>query len=66
VSTGWRYVFSDGEERKSQIYALLHLKENPDLRVVFSELTMAGTKETDVTERLRSVLASAPQYGETP
>lgn len=56
MSTGHRYVFSDGEEFKSQINALLHLKTNPDLRVVFSEVSMAGVKETDVTDRLRSVL----------
>ena len=33
-----------------------HPERNPDLRVVFSELTMAGTRETDVTEKFRSLL----------
>ena len=56
MSTGHRYVFSDGEEFKSQLNALLHLKNNPKLQVVFSEVSMAGVRETDVTERFRAIL----------
>ena len=62
MSTGWKWVFSDGQEFKSQLDALLHLKNNPTLTVVFSELSMAGIKKTDVTKRFKAILDNNP-YG---
>ena len=56
MSTGHRYVFSDGFESKSQLTALLHLKAHPELTVERSELSMAGTTKTDVTETFRRTL----------
>ena len=62
MSTGRGYVFSDGAAFASQLDALLHLKRNPTLTVEFSELSMAGVKTTDVTEKFRSILNDHP-YG---
>ena len=62
MATGQKYVFSDGMECKSQLDALLHLKNNPTLTVIFSELTMAGVRETGATERLQAILNDNP-YG---
>lgn len=60
MSIGWKWVFSDGEEFNSQLEALLHLKRNPALTVEFSELSMAGEKRTDVTEKFRTMLTDHP------
>ena len=54
VSTGWRWIRDDGEEYKSQRLAVLSFGERPESRFIFSELSMAGTKETDVTDELRA------------
>ena len=62
MSTGRKWDFSDGEEFKSQLDALFHLKRNPTLTVEFSELDMSGEKRTDVTEKFKSILNDHP-YG---
>lgn len=56
MSTGWKYVTSDGQEFKSQVQAKEYLRTHPDIRIYFSELSMAGTKETDVTQQFRDSL----------
>lgn len=53
MSTGWKYIRDDGEEFKSEMQAALTLRERPESTFVFSELSMAGEKRTDVTEKLR-------------
>lgn len=60
MSTGHKWVFSDGRDFRSQLQALLHLKNNPTLTVVFSELTMGGTRETDVTANFKRILNNNP------
>lgn len=54
MSTGWKYILSDGRIVKSQMEVKLALAKNPDLTVQFSELSMAGTKLTDVTEKFKN------------
>lgn len=56
MTTGWKWIRDDGEETKSQLGALALLREKPDSRIFFSELSMAGEKRTDVTEQLLAVL----------
>lgn len=61
MSTGCRYIFSNGEVFRSQLNALLYLKRNPSLRVIKSEkseLSMAVVKETDVTDDFTSILSN--------
>ena len=56
MSTGWRWIRSDGRVYKSQLQALQGLRERPDLKMEFSELTMAGEKRTDVTAEWLEIL----------
>lgn len=56
MSTGWKWITSDGQIFKSQLDAKRALMENPELRITFSELSMAGVKETDVTEQFKKAL----------
>ena len=65
MSTGWKYVFSNGEEFKSSVAARQYLKEHPTLTVVFSELSMAGAKLTDVTEDFRKALSAREEGADT-
>lgn len=53
MTTGWKWIRDDGEEFKSQRCAMLSFQERPESTFVFSELTMAGEKQTDVTQELR-------------
>ena len=66
MSTGWKWITSDGQEFKNQLYARRALRENPDLKIYFSELSMAGRKLTDVTEELRPLPGDPPDYEEVP
>jgi len=54
MTTGWKWIRDDGEVYKNQRMAVLSFAERPDSRFIFSELSMAGTKETDVTDELRA------------
>ena len=63
MSTGWRWITSDGKEFKSQVSAKNHLRANPALTIVFSELTMAGERRTDVTEQFRASITYLPDEG---
>lgn len=56
MSTGWKYTTSDGQEFKSQVQAKEYLRTHPDIRIYFSELSMAGTKQTDVTDQFMQAL----------
>ena len=56
MSTGWKWIRDDGRVYKSQLAALAGLREKPDARMFFSELTMAGEKRTEVTEEWRTIL----------
>lgn len=53
MSTGWKWIRDDGEVYKSMRMAVYSFRDRPESRFIFSELSMAGTKETDVTEDLR-------------
>jgi len=55
MSTGWKWVRDDGEEFKSARQAAMSFETRPDSLFIFSELSMAGVRETDATEQLRSV-----------
>jgi hypothetical protein len=55
MSTGWKYLLSDGRTFKNQRDVKEAVRQNPALTVTFSELSMAGTKLTDVTDKFRSV-----------
>lgn len=56
MSTGWKWISSDGEEFKSQLLAREYLRDHPDVQIYFFELSMAGTKQTDVTQQFRDSL----------
>jgi hypothetical protein len=62
VSPYWVWVFSDGEEFRSQLDALLHLKKNPSLRVNKRRVNRNSYYQTDVTETFLSILNDHP-YG---
>ena len=64
MSTGWKWITSDGQEFKSSIQAKRALEENPSLTITFSELSMAGTKLTDVTEKLRQAIETSKSQTE--
>lgn len=61
MSTGWKYITSDGEEFKSQLQAREYLRNHPDITIYFSELTMAGEARQDVTEQFRDSLEGIPE-----
>lgn len=56
MSTGWKWVSSDGEEFKSQLRAKEYLRDHPDMKMYFSELSMTGEKRTDVTLSLKNAI----------
>ena len=59
MSTGWKWITSDGQEFRSHLYARNWLRDNPEGTVTFSELSMAGVKLTDVTEEFSRSLVAA-------
>ena len=59
MSPGWKWITSDGQEFRSQLYARNWLRDNPTGTVTFSELSMAGVKLTDVTEEFARSIAAA-------
>jgi hypothetical protein len=54
MTTGWKWIASDGQTFTNQLAARQALLEDPRLTMVFSEISMAGVKVTDVSEKLRS------------
>jgi hypothetical protein len=58
VTTGWKWIRDDGEEFKSERAAMSSLRERPESMFEFSELSMAGEKRTDVTDKLRAAFAA--------
>lgn len=56
MSTGWKYILSDGREFKNQLEVKEALRKDPSLTIMFSELSMAGTKLTDVTEKFTQAI----------
>lgn len=58
MSTGWKWIRDDGEEFKNQRRAVLSLADRPESRFIFSELSMAGVKETDVTREMQAAYAA--------
>lgn len=57
-----RWTFSDGTTFSTRLDTLLYLKNNPELRVVLTQVSDEGVTSTDVTEAGLALLNDHP-YG---